>query len=85
MDVAEQGVCIAHQNAGSLANRIDFTVVDLDHFQASEASVDLMMVFLFRREILRELVKALHPGGLLIYKAYTRTQHNVGGGPTNPL
>ena len=31
-----------------------------------------------------ELVKALKPGGLLIYKGYTRGQAKFGGGPTNP-
>jgi tellurite methyltransferase len=31
-----------------------------------------------------ELVKALQPGGLLIYKGYTRGQAKFGGGPTNP-
>jgi hypothetical protein len=31
-----------------------------------------------------ELVKALTPGGLLIYKGYTHGQAKFGGGPTNP-
>jgi tellurite methyltransferase len=31
-----------------------------------------------------ELVKALKPGGLLLYKGYTHAQAKFGGGPTNP-
>jgi tellurite methyltransferase len=84
-DVAEAGLINARENAESLASQIEFKVADLDRFQASGESFHLILVFFFvRREILRELVKALSPGGLLIYKAYTRTQAKFGGGPSNP-
>ena len=36
------------------------------------------------REMFGELVKALKPSGLLLYKGYTRAQAKFGGGPTNP-
>jgi len=35
-------------------------------------------------EILPELIHALRPGGLMIYKTYTEAQSNFAGGPTNP-
>jgi tellurite methyltransferase len=85
VDVAQAGLVNARQNAGSLADQIEFSVADLDRFHAAGESFDLVLVFFFvRREILPELVKVLRPGGLLIYKAYTHEQKRFGGGPTNP-
>jgi SAM-dependent methyltransferase len=84
-DIAEAGIMNARKNAGSLASRIEFRVEDLTRFQGSDASYDVINVFFFlRREMFGELVKALNPGGLLIYKGYTREQAKFGGGPTNP-
>jgi SAM-dependent methyltransferase len=84
-DIAEAGIVNARKNAGSLASRIEFQVEDLTRFQGSDASYDVINVFFFlRREMFGELIKALHPGGLLIYKGYTREQAKFGGGPTNP-
>jgi SAM-dependent methyltransferase len=84
-DIAETGVLNARKNAGSVASRIDFRVEDLTRFDGSRESYDLITVFFFlRREMFGELVKALTPGGLLIYKGYTHGQAKFGGGPTNP-
>jgi SAM-dependent methyltransferase len=84
-DIAEAGIANARQNADSLASRIDFRVEDLTRFDGARESYDLILVFFFlRREMFPELVKALKPGGLLIYKGYTRGQAKFGGGPTNP-
>jgi tellurite methyltransferase len=84
-DIAEAGIANARANAGSMANRIDFRAEDLTRFDGARESYDLILVFFFlRREMFPELVKALKPGGLLIYKGYTRGQAKFGGGPTNP-
>jgi len=84
-DIAEAGIVNARKNAGSLASRIEFRVEDLTRFQGSDASYDVINVFFFlRREMFGELIKALNPGGLLIYKGYTHAQAKFGGGPTNP-
>jgi SAM-dependent methyltransferase len=84
-DIAEAGIENARQNAGSLASQIEFRVEDLTRFQGNDASYDVITVFFFlRREMFGELIKALSPGGLLIYKGYTREQAKFGGGPTNP-
>jgi tellurite methyltransferase len=84
-DIAEAGILNAQKNAGGLASQIEFRVEDLTRFQGSDASYDIVMVFYFlRREMFGELRKALNPGGLLIYKGYTREQAKFGGGPTNP-
>lgn len=85
IDIAEAGIANAQENAGSVANRIDFRVEDLTRFDGSRQSYELILAFFFlRREMFPELVKALKPGGLLIYKGYTRGQAKFGGGPTNP-
>jgi tellurite methyltransferase len=84
-DIAEAGIENARKNAGTLASQIEFRVEDLTRFDGSRASYDLITVFFFlRREMFRELVTALKPGGLLLYKGYTRSQAKFGGGPTNP-
>ena len=84
-DIAEAGIANARQNADSLASRIDFRVEDLTRFDGARESYDLILVFFFlRREMFPELVKALKPGGLLIYKGYTRGQAKFCDDPTNP-
>lgn len=84
-DIAENGIANARENAGDFADRIDFTVEDLSRFEARGETYEAIIVFFFlQREIFPELVKALKPGGLLIYKSYTRDQAEFGGGPTNP-
>jgi 2-polyprenyl-3-methyl-5-hydroxy-6-metoxy-1,4-benzoquinol methylase len=84
-DIAEIGLANACKNAGALAGRIEFKVEDLTQFRQNSESWDVITVFFFlRREMFPELVKAIKPGGLLIFKAYTRAQAKFGGGPTNP-
>jgi tellurite methyltransferase len=34
---------------------------------------------------LPQIADALRPGGILIYKTYTREQLTLGGGPTHPM
>ena len=79
----------ARQNAGPLASRIQFVIDDLTHFKASqtdfETGFDVVMAFFYlEREIFAELVAALRPGGLLVYKTYTRAQVERPGDPKNP-
>jgi tellurite methyltransferase len=79
----------ARQNAGPLASRIHLVVDDLTHFKSSqteyEAAFDVGMAFFFlKREIFSELVTAVRPGGLLVYKTYTRAQAELPSGPNDP-
>jgi 2-polyprenyl-3-methyl-5-hydroxy-6-metoxy-1,4-benzoquinol methylase len=84
-DIAEMGIENARKNAGAFASQIEFGIEDLTQFQGSSQSYDLITVFYFlQREMFRELVEALKPGGLLIYKGYTHEQAKFGGGTTNP-
>jgi tellurite methyltransferase len=47
---------------------------------------DLVVVFFYlERKLFPFLLKALNPGGILIYKTYTIEQRRFRGGPTHPL
>jgi SAM-dependent methyltransferase len=89
IDISEAGVELAQQNAGPLASHSRFVVDDLTHFKASqthlERQFDVVMAFFYlERNIFPEIVKALRPGGLLIYKTSTLAQAKLAGGPKNP-
>jgi SAM-dependent methyltransferase len=89
MDISETGVEQARQNAGPLASHIHFLVDDLTRFQASqtefESAFDVVMAFFYLdRKIVSEIVRAVRPGGLFIYKTHTLAQAKLAGGPKNP-
>jgi tellurite methyltransferase len=85
VDIAEAGLANARRNAETLARQIEFQSADLTQFRAAGKSYDLILVFYFvRRPIFTELIDALNPGGLLVYKGYTRGGLQPGGGPSNP-
>lgn len=83
-DISPVGIDQARHHAGDLANHINFQVADLADFVAGTKSYDLLLVFFYlERKIFPELVKVLRPGGLLIYKTYTRENPRFGRGPTH--
>ena len=89
IDISETGVEEARQHAGPLASHLHFVVDDLTHFQASQTEFETVFelvtaFFYLEREIFSEMVKAVRPGGLLVYKTYTLTQAKLAGGPKNP-
>jgi SAM-dependent methyltransferase len=85
-DISEVGIAKARENAGELEKKIDFEVRDSSSFSAESKQYDLIMVFFYlERTIFPELVKALRPGGLLLYKTYTRLHPKFGRGPTHPM
>jgi tellurite methyltransferase len=98
MDVSEAGVEQARQSAGPLASHIDFVVGDVNGFKASQTHAthsqvthshithgfEVVVVFFYlERKIFPELLQAIRPGGLLIYKTYTSMEAKLGG-PKNP-
>ena len=86
VDISEVGLEHAKKNAGRLASRINFVPADLDRFSLDPVAYDLILVFFYlERSLFPRLVRALKPGGLLIYKAYTIDQMNLPGGPSHPL
>lgn len=85
IDISDTGVEQARQNAGPLASHIHFVIDDLTQFQASQTRFDVVMVlFYLRRGIFPEIVKAVKPGGLFIYKTHTVAQAKLANGPKNP-
>lgn len=51
----------------------------------SEAMFEVVMSFFYlQRNIFPEIIKAIRPGGLLVYKTYTSAQAKLAGGPKNP-
>ena len=82
IDLSETGVELARQNAGPLASHIHFVLDDLTQFQAAQTQFDLVLGFFYlEREIFPEIVKAVRPGGVLLYKTYTTDQSKFPGGP----
>jgi tellurite methyltransferase len=85
IDISETGVEQARQHAGPLASHIHFVVDDLTRFQASQTRYDVVMAFYYlEREVFAQMVKAVRPGGLLVYKTHTTAQANLEHGPKNP-
>ena len=89
IDISETGVEQARQNAGPLASHIQFVVDDLTCFKAAqtefEARFEVVMAFFYlERKIFSEMVKAVRPGGLLVYKTLTLEQAKLADGPKNP-
>jgi SAM-dependent methyltransferase len=89
IDISETGVEQARQSAGPLASHIQFVVDDLTCFKAAqtefEARFEVVMAFFYlERKIFSEMVKAVRPGGLLVYKTLTLEQAKLADGPKNP-
>ncbi len=84
IDISEAGVELARQKAGPLAPHIHLVVDDLTHFRTSQNQFDLVMAFYYLdRAVFPELLRALRPGGLLLYKTYTLAQLKLGRGPSD--
>jgi tellurite methyltransferase len=82
IDLSETGVELARQNAGPLVSHIHLVIDDLTRFRASQTQFDVVMGFFYlEREIFPEIVKAVRPGGVLLYKTYTTDQLKLPGGP----
>ena len=82
IDISETGVALARQNAGPFAAHIHFEVDDLTGFRAAQTQFDLVMGFFYlERVIFPEILKAVSPGGLLVYKTCTVEQLKLPGGP----
>jgi SAM-dependent methyltransferase len=85
-DISEVGIAKARENTGALESKIRFEVRDCSSFSAGDERYDLVMVFFYlQREIFPQLIKAIHPGGLLVYKTYTLLHPKFGRGPTHPM
>lgn len=96
VDISEVGLQTAKEQAGRLASHIKFVAADLQQLSSRRAgrvtnpvrrsTYDLIMVFFYlERGVFPQLIRALKPGGFLIYKTYTLDQMKFPGGPSHPL
>jgi SAM-dependent methyltransferase len=95
IDIAEAAVAHALENAARIIPQpvscsaeplLIAEVVDLNSsLDLGSEQYDLVLVFLYlQRRLFPVLVRALKPGGLLIYETYTIERQTLGGGPANP-
>lgn len=96
VDISEVGLDLAKRRAGRLAPKMEFVAADLQqplskHRRGVDNPVrrsacDLVIVFFYlERGLFPRLMRALKPGGFLIYKTYTVDQVKFPGGPSHPL
>jgi SAM-dependent methyltransferase len=88
LDISEVGIELARKNiAAGLRPRIDLEIQDLRTARTlGNRQYDLVLVFFYlERELFPALIRALKPGGFLIYKTYTLEQRKFSGGPTHPM
>src|SRR5215471_20887138 len=84
VDISESGIELARKN---LPSTVELEVLDLQKVRdLGRAKYDLVIVFFYlQRSLFPALMKALKPGGLLIYKTYTLEQQRFSGGPSHPM
>lgn len=89
VDVSEVGIELAAKNseARGLQEKVAFKELDLQTAHSlGNAKYDLVLVFFYlQRQLFPALIKALKPGGFLIYKTYTIEQRRFAGGPSHPM
>jgi SAM-dependent methyltransferase len=58
---------------------------DLEQIQLPEISFSLILCIQYlQRSLFSQMVRALLPGGVLLFETFTRAQLNYSGGPRNP-
>ena len=86
VDISEVALVKAREGAARRGVTIETAAHDLEKWQPSAGSYDLVLVFFYlQREVLPSLMATLRPGGLLIYKTYTEEQKRFPGGPSHPM
>jgi tellurite methyltransferase len=88
IDVSDKGLELARENARQRRLKIDFRNEDLRSTELGSKGYELILVFFYlQRELFPALIRALAPGGILLYKTYTRQHPRLSGGkgPTHPI
>lgn len=94
IDISEAGVALARKHAAEALSSqpssreplFEAEVMDLNSApDLGDSQYELVLVFFFlQRRLFPALIRALKPGGLLIYRTYTTEQQRSSGRPTNP-
>jgi SAM-dependent methyltransferase len=86
VDISDVALKQARRHAEERDVHILAEQIDLTEAQLPASAFDLVLVFFYlERSLLSHIADALRPGGLLIYKTYTREQLKMVGGPTHPM
>jgi 2-polyprenyl-3-methyl-5-hydroxy-6-metoxy-1,4-benzoquinol methylase len=85
VDISDVGVRMALESAASAGVTIHGEAADLRTHDCGRSLFDLILVFYFlERSIFPALATALKPGGLILYKTYTR-KHRKFRGCSHPM
>ena len=86
VDISEVGLGLAKEKAAAHNLTLDTAVVDLNTVTDLGSELyDAIVVFYFlKRELFPAIIRALKPGGFLIYRTYTIDRMKVPGGPDDP-
>ena len=90
VDVSEVAMAQLKRNAESRGLDVESVLADLStpagRKQLDKHRYDMILVFFYlERKLFPALMRALKPGGVLIYKTYTVEQLRFAGGPRHPL
>jgi SAM-dependent methyltransferase len=86
VDGSAVGLAEARRRARKAGVKLELRQRDLRAASLPRARYDLVLVFFFlERKLFPALARALKPGGILLYKTYTRPQRKLkSGGPRDP-
>ena len=90
VDVSEVGLTEASRHAERSGAHVLGNILmerrDLTDSELPAAHYDLVLVFFYlERSLFAQIIRALKPGGMVVYKTYTSEQKKMGGGPTHPM
>lgn len=87
MDFAEAGLEAARKRAAGRGLELETRMLDLEA-PATDVGAErfdvIVCIHFLHRPLFRAIKRALRPGGLIVYKTYTRDQLALPDGPTNP-
>ncbi len=85
-DISSTALQKARSEAARRGLQIFAEPADLTQTPLPASSFDLILNFFYlERTLFPQITAALKPGGLLIFKTYTREQLRLGGGPSHPM
>ncbi len=88
IDVSDVGAQKARQHAAERGLALEVRNEDLRFAELGTESYELVLVFFYlQRELFPALLRALAPGGILVYKTYTSEHPRLSGGrgPSHPM
>lgn len=86
IEISPAGLDIAKREFAKRSLHISFEQADLTQTPLPSAAFGLVLNFFYlERTLFSQIAAALKPGGLLIFKTYTREQLRLGAGPSHPM